>query len=169
MHADNPEREIDDGARARLKHTSTPERRAQRKTPLRAAEPRLELAHLKQPHRVFVAVRHNAVAETVARQPLVVNFADEPMKAVYRTRQRRHELGDFVGAQHGQQSLRVALAHFAQRDLLGTQRRKTKMPVESARLPFGGARPFLVRHFLHSDGAKSKEPTSEGQMAGPKR
>src|SRR5688500_2521775 len=63
VHADYAEREIDDGFCAFHEYAASPERRANRETPLRAAESRLELPHLKQSHRVLITVRHDGEAK----------------------------------------------------------------------------------------------------------
>src|SRR5688572_12431058 len=103
MHANDAEREVDDGFRAFHEHATAPERRADGKSPFCAAESGLELANLKQPHRIVIAVWHDAEAKAVAARPIVMSLLDETLEAFHRARQRRYELRHFFGRQHRQQ------------------------------------------------------------------
>ena len=133
MHADDAEREVDDGPRTFDEHAAAPERRADGKSPFRAAESGLELPHLEQPHRIVVAVGHDAEAEAVAARPLVMRLGDESLEAFHRARQRRDELRHFFARQHRQQRRRIAVANLSKRDVLAANRGKPEMPVERNR------------------------------------
>ena len=144
-----PERKIDHRPCSREKYAPAPERRANRKSPLRAAKSRIELPDLKQAHRILVAIRHDGETETVAEHALLVRFRDEPSESFHGAGQWRHELGDLFGGQHRQQRRGIAIADLSERNLVAANRGEAKLPVERNRSALD-VQSILRGYFFHT-------------------